>query len=190
MLATALRFFLLVEIGLYLAVAIRGFALSPLAALFATVAVILGSRAGIVGVTYLAAQAEHSPAPRLTVMQCLRMAGASTSPSLRLFLVIQPFERWWMGEDRLPPGRRVLLLVHGYGCNRGAWWWLRARLERAGYVVATLNLEPPNVAIDHYAEAIDGRQPRSAGNRRRSTDADRAQHGWACRARLLAAARR
>ena len=57
----------------------------------------------------------------------------------------------------MPPGRRVLLLIHGFGCNRGAWWWLRSRLENGGYAVATLNLEPPYIEIDHYVAAVAAR---------------------------------
>ncbi|SMB27940.1 conserved protein of unknown function [Sterolibacterium denitrificans] len=47
-----------------------------------------------------------------------------------------------------------LLLVHGYLCNRGCWWWLKPRLEAAGRSVATLTLEPPYGDIDGYAEQI------------------------------------
>lgn len=61
-----------------------------------------------------------------------------------------------MGSDRLPPSgkRPPLLLVHGYACSRGAWWWLRRRLEAAGWVVATINLEPIYANIDDYVEPL------------------------------------
>lgn len=157
MLAAALRFYLLIELAAYTAVAIRVFELTAIPALLAALAVLLGWRLGIIATTYAFAVAYHSPAPRLGPLRALAMVFAEYLAFLRLFLVIQPFERLWMGADHLPQGRRVLLLIHGYGCNRGAWWWLRRRLERAGFAVATLNLEPPYIAIDAYVDALAAR---------------------------------
>ncbi|MRD72492.1 alpha/beta fold hydrolase [Rhodocyclus tenuis] len=63
------------------------------------------------------------------------------------------------GADRLDPAnpRPPLLLIHGYGCSRGVWWWMRGRLERAGWNVATVNLEPVCSDIDAYAASIHRR---------------------------------
>jgi triacylglycerol lipase len=157
MLAAALRFFLLVELAAYVATAMNVFNLPAVSAVLAALAVLLGWRVGIVGTTYAFAVAYHSPAPKLGLLRAIGMVLAEYLAFLKLFLVIQPFERLWMGADRLPQGRRVVLLIHGYGCNRGAWWWLRRRLEDAGYAVATLNLEPPYIAIEHYLAALDAR---------------------------------
>ncbi len=157
MLAAALRFFLLIELATYMAMAMRFFDLSALSSMGAALAVLLGSRAGIISVTYLFAIAHHSPAPRLGFLGATAMVFTEYVSFLRLFLLILPFERLWMGADRLPTGRRVLVLIHGFGCNRGAWWWLRSRLENAGYAVATLNLEPPYIEIDHYVAALAAR---------------------------------
>jgi triacylglycerol lipase len=68
-----------------------------------------------------------------------------------------PFEARLMGPDRLrrpDDGRLPLLLVHGYLANRGFWYWVRNRLESAGWVVATLTLEPSYADIDDYADLI------------------------------------
>ena len=46
------------------------------------------------------------------------MVAAEYLAFLRLFLIIQPFERLWMGADRLDKGRPLLVLVHGYGFPR------------------------------------------------------------------------
>jgi triacylglycerol lipase len=73
------------------------------------------------------------------------------------FGLIQPFERLWLGPDRLDraaSGRLPLLLVHGFHCNRGIWFWFRKRLEANGWMVATVNLEPPGADIDATAPAI------------------------------------
>jgi len=78
------------------------------------------------------------------------------------FVLLQPFERWWMGKEavgRLAPERMPVLLVHGYLCNRGIWWWLRRRLRARQFAVATINLEPPLAGLDELvaclAERID-----------------------------------
>jgi pimeloyl-ACP methyl ester carboxylesterase len=73
--------------------------------------------------------------------------------------VIQPFEAFWLGPDRLgkAAGRPPLLLIHGYQCNRGFWFRLRPWLEAAGWTVATHNLEPAWADIDSYADGIERR---------------------------------
>ncbi|HKM64396.1 MAG TPA: alpha/beta fold hydrolase [Acidisphaera sp.] len=73
---------------------------------------------------------------------------------LAAFVVIQPFERLWMGDE---PAQARVLLVHGYACNRGAWWWLRRRLRRRGIDAGTVNLEPPFAGIDALADALHRR---------------------------------
>ncbi len=73
------------------------------------------------------------------------------------YVIIMPFERWWLGADRvgrLAPGRVPVLLVHGYLCNRGLWWWMRRRLRELGAAVATINLEPPFGDIERFAEQL------------------------------------
>jgi triacylglycerol lipase len=79
---------------------------------------------------------------------------------LALYVVIQPFEGWWMGSDavgRVRDRRPVVLLVHGYASNRGLWWWLRRRLRARGFAVATINLEPPLADIDCFAGQLHAR---------------------------------
>lgn len=79
---------------------------------------------------------------------------------LALFLVVLPFQRWFMGSDavgRLPAGKTPVLLVHGYLCNRGFWWAFRRRLRAAGFAVATVTLETPFSDIDRLAGELDRR---------------------------------
>lgn len=157
MLASALRRFLLLEIAVYAVLAHAVFALGPALALAAAIGCCVGSRATFIGTTFLFAAAHHSPAPRLGAWRALLMALGEFAACCALFLVIQPFERLWMGGERLPRGRRVVLLVHGYGCNRGAWWWLRRRLEADGYAVATVSLEPLDAGIDAFVPLLHQR---------------------------------
>ena len=79
--------------------------------------------------------------------------------TLFLFVFIQPFERWWMGADvmRRGYGRTTVVLVHGYCCNRGFWWWLGSRLRAHGLQIATLNLEPPFGSLDELTESLRAR---------------------------------
>ena len=157
MLAAGLRFFLLIEMAAYAAMTSHFLDLSVAQSVLAALGILMGTRAGIIAVTYAYAVANHSRAPRLGPWRAVRMVAAEYLAFLHLFLIIQPFERLWMGADRLPAGRPVVLLIHGYGCNRGAWWWLRKRLEAAGLAVATINLEPPYTDIDNFVATLDAR---------------------------------
>lgn len=119
----------------------------------------LGARAVIVATSVAFTLADSSPVPpalHIGAFGFLRMALREYRDLIRLFVVIQPFERFWLGADRLRPApeRSPLLLIHGYQCNRGAWYWLRSRLEVAGWIVATHNLEPVLADIDRYADGL------------------------------------
>jgi len=156
MLAITLRIFLALEIAFYVTLALRYVDASPVAAALLAFAGVLLARVWMVALTYAYAWAFRSPSDRLSVAQALGMGLAECAAFIANFVLISPFERWWMGDDRLQPagGRPPLLLVHGYGCSRGAWWWLRRRLEAAGWTVATINLEPIYTSIDNYTEAL------------------------------------
>ena len=94
---------------------------------------------------------------RLGPLQALRMVLEDYAALILLFTVVQPFEKFWLGPDRLAhcaARRTPLLLIHGYQCNRGFWFWLRRKLEAAGWTVATHNLEPVFSDIDGYADGI------------------------------------
>lgn len=108
---------------------------------------LLGVRAVIVAVTWGFARAYPSPAPRLSIVAWLRMLVGEYLAFLMGFMVVMPFERLWMAPDRLRPCARPLVLVHGYACSRGVWWWLRTRLETAGHTVASVSLYPPYTNI-------------------------------------------
>jgi len=94
---------------------------------------------------------------RLGPLGALRLVLGEYIALCVLFTVVQPFERFWLGPDRLAHcGARPLplLLIHGYQCNRGFWFWLRRKLEAAGWTVATHSLEPVYADIDSYADGI------------------------------------
>ncbi len=87
----------------------------------------------------------------------LRVIAAEFGAMVLLFGMAIPFERIWLAPDRLghcAARRTPLLLIHGYQCNRGFWFWLRRKLEAIGWTVATHDLEPVYAGIDDYSEGI------------------------------------
>lgn len=77
--------------------------------------------------------------------------------SLKAFLVLQPFPRRFAdphlaGGDGLP-----VLLVHGYGCNRGVYRHLARRLRDAGFRPRAVDLEPVYGSIDDYVAPLRAR---------------------------------
>ena len=159
MLAIVLRVFLLLELSLYTTIALRYLDAAPLAAGLFALAALLAVRIAVTGVTFVFAWKYRSTTSRLSVAQAIRMFFGECAAFIVNFVVISPFERWWMGSDRLPPGagRPPLLLIHGYGCSRAAWWWYRRRLEAAGWTVATLNLEPIYTNIENFVAPVADR---------------------------------
>lgn len=127
----------------------------------ATVALVLGAmllgRALTMAVTWLVAWRHPSAAPPLRAGQRLAMVLREYGAFVRGFVLVQPWVWLGMPADRLCASAQPMLLVHGYGCNRGIWWWLRPRLEAAGHVVATISLEPPWGGIDGFAEQLHAR---------------------------------
>ena len=64
-----------------------------------------------------------------------------------------------LSHTRLGPGSDVstrgIVLVHGYGCNRGLWTdWLR-QLGKHHVPAVAVNLEPPWASIDRYEQDIE-----------------------------------
>lgn len=99
------------------------------------------------------------PVPRPGWIDLMRAWRAATWQALRVFGWRQPF-RWNAVPDLLTPasslhGRRGVVFVHGFFCNRGFWTpWLR-RLSGCGYPFVAVNLEPVFGSIDDYVPVID-----------------------------------
>lgn len=96
-------------------------------------------------------------APRPNARQLLSAWWCEVLTAPRVFLWRQPF-RSNVEPDALPfrpDGRRGVLLVHGFVCNRGLWNpWLRL-LRARNIPFCAINLEPVFGSIDDYAEHID-----------------------------------
>lgn len=166
MAARQMRWVMLFELAAYVvlgAMLANGGGYTAGGAALLCVALFVGIRIFIVAVSYGFTLVHSGPVPeplRAGGFAWWRMAIEELAGLVVLFCVIQPFERFWMGADRLQPAagdRPPLLLIHGYQCNRGFWFWLRKQLEGAGWTVATHNLEPVLADIDAYADGIGRR---------------------------------
>jgi triacylglycerol lipase len=162
MLARALRLILLGELGVYAAL---GAVLVLSQDWTWRDAMLLGAilwlwlRASLVALTFVLSRAwgTASLPPPLGILGRVRLMLEEYLAFIALFSLIQPFEHWFMGPDRLRrlrPEERPVLLVHGYVCNRGVYWWLRRRLEEAGYCVATVTLEPVLGGVERCVESL------------------------------------
>jgi triacylglycerol esterase/lipase EstA (alpha/beta hydrolase family) len=98
---------------------------------------------------------QADPVPQATPRQLLRAWWGESVTAPRVFCWRQPF-RANAEPDYLPGnGRRGVVLVHGFACNRGLWTpWLTG-LRTQGHAFVAVNLEPLFGSIDNYAPAID-----------------------------------
>lgn len=156
MLATALRLLILCELACYSTLALHFFGATPAAALLLAVGGVLALRLALVTLVYALGWAYRAPSERWRCGPAIAVFCGEYAAFIANYLVLAPFERWWMGGDRLRSGagRAPLLLIHGYGCSRAVWWWQRRRLMAAGWSVVTVNLEPLYTSIDNYVEPL------------------------------------
>jgi triacylglycerol esterase/lipase EstA (alpha/beta hydrolase family) len=99
----------------------------------------------------------HDSAPPASVRQRIAAWWGESCAATKVFCWRQPFRsrRW---PDLLPPdarGRRGVVLVHGFVCNRGLWNGWMARLHALHVPFAAVDLEPVFGSIDDYAPLID-----------------------------------
>ncbi len=161
--ATLHRLMLAGEAGLYLLVGllmVRQAGWAPQQALgLAMILAVLG-RTFIIATTFAFSRAYAAVPPAgfaIGVGRGFVMALRELAAFCLLFSIVMPFERLFMGADRVgraEGGRLPVLLVHGYQCNRGFWVWLRGRIAREGWQVGTISLAPVFNDIDGYVEQV------------------------------------
>jgi triacylglycerol lipase len=127
-------------------------------ALFGSLVIALGY-ALVLAFEFLLMRMAHGddPTPRATAAQLLGAWWGEVRSAPLVFCWRQPF-RSESRPDHLPreaQGRRGVLLVHGFFCNRGVWnRWLE-RLHARGTPCIAINLEPVFGSIDDYVGIID-----------------------------------
>ncbi len=124
----------------------------------AVVAVIVVGYTGVLAIEFCWLHGSYAKADleRPRPSELLRAWAAEVTGTPRVFLWRQPF-RSRSEPDHLPStsrGRRGVLLVHGFFCNRGLWnpWLHRLRLADVPFVA--VNLEPIFGSIDGYWQTI------------------------------------
>jgi triacylglycerol esterase/lipase EstA (alpha/beta hydrolase family) len=97
------------------------------------------------------------PAPPASVATLLRAWWGEVRTATRVFGWQQPYCSR-AEPDHLPvdaAGRRGVVLVHGFVCNRGVWNpWMR-KLRAAGVPFVAIDLEPVLGSIEHYPALVD-----------------------------------
>jgi triacylglycerol esterase/lipase EstA (alpha/beta hydrolase family) len=94
-------------------------------------------------------------APRATTAQVLRAWWGEVLSGPRVFGWRQPWRSRRWPDQPAGAGRRGVLLVHGFVCNRGLWNPWCERLQSLGIPWVAVNLEPVFGAIDDYVPAIE-----------------------------------
>lgn len=103
-------------------------------------------------------------APRPAWRQLVRAWWHESLTSHAVFSWRQPF-RSARHADTIDPsavGRRAVVLVHGFFCNRGLWNPWAPVLRAHGVPYVAVNLEPPFAGIDHYVPIVDAAVERAA----------------------------
>lgn len=97
----------------------------------------------------------NDAAPPAGLGQVLGAWIAESMLAPRVFCWQQPFRSRLVPDEVDVPGRRGVVLVHGFVCNRGLWNPWLSRLRARGVPFVAVNLEPVFGSIDGYAPVID-----------------------------------
>ncbi len=123
------------------------------------VLLVLGGYAGVLAFEFGLLRCLHGddPAPRADARQLLRAWWGEVLSAPRVFCWRQPF-RSQRFPDHLPAqagGRRGVLFVHGFVCNRGLWnpWLERLLVQDVPFIAVTM--EPPFGSIDDGVATIE-----------------------------------
>lgn len=132
---------------------------SPVLALAGFLAIVLGY-AAFLAIEFIAIKLVNArdPAPAPRWGQVLAAWWGETLHAPVVFCWRQPF-RSNAVPDHVPTagaaGKRGVVLVHGFVCNRGFWTPWLARLQSLGHPFVAVNLEPVFGSIDDYPPLID-----------------------------------
>ena len=108
---------------------------------------------------FLYAINRDDPAPPATLPELVRAWGGESLVAPQVFCWRQPFRSQAypdnLGAASTVQGKRGVVFIHGFFCNRGFWNpWLK-RLQGTGHAFVAVNLEPLFGSIDEYIPSID-----------------------------------
>ncbi|GAP35808.1 alpha/beta fold hydrolase [Piscinibacter sakaiensis] len=128
----------------------------PAWALAGAVLIVLGY-AGVLALECLlmALANRRDSLPAARAGEVLRAWWGEVCAAPRVFCWEQPFRSRRHPDRPDAPGRRGVLLVHGFVCNRGVWNAWYPRLEAHGIPAIGIDLEPVFAPIDAHVETID-----------------------------------
>lgn len=125
---------------------------------FGGAALVVFGYAFVLAVEFALLRAAHGndPTPRASLAQLARAWASEVVAAPLVFGWRQPFRsRRWPDRPDAAPGRRGVVLVHGFFCNRGIWnRWLE-RLHAQGVPCVAVDLEPVFGSIDDYAPIVE-----------------------------------
>lgn len=107
------------------------------------------------------ARSERAPEHHLGLLATLRLLWGEYYATLIVYSFLFPFESWLMpmAPRGAHPGSGIpLVLVHGFACNRGYWWFFARWLRDAGFgPIYAVSLEPLFGSIDEHARRLGER---------------------------------
>ena len=133
---------------------------APVLAVAGFLAIVLGY-AGFLAIEFIVLRvvSKRDPAPQPTWNELLGAWLGETVTAPQVFCWRQPFRANAIADQLSPPaavqGRRGVVFVHGFFCNRGLWTPWMARLQGRGHAFMALSLEPLFGSIDDYAPQIE-----------------------------------
>ena len=133
---------------------------APVLAVTGFLMIVLGYTAFLAVEFILGWQVNKSdPVPQPGGRQLLAAWLGETVTAPQVFCWRQPFRSQAIPDQLEPPklvqGRRGVVFIHGFFCNRGFWTpWLK-RLRGSGHAFVALDLEPLFGSIDEYVPQIE-----------------------------------
>ena len=129
----------------------RGWAWACLAMPFLLTPLILGMQC-----LWSAQSNRDDPSPPASLGQWLLAWLAEAWVAGLVFSWWQPFRRLAIADGLHPtPGRRGMVLVHGFFCNRAFWTRWMQRLAAQGRVFVAVDLEPAYGTINNYGLLVE-----------------------------------
>ena len=122
-------------------------------AIAASVLIAIAIHAAVVGAGFMLAWGlSHRPGAEAPPGWLLAWPG-ETAISLRNMYIDMPWRHRW--QRQAPPvSKGVVLLVHGYSCNRGVWRGFDTWLVGRGWTVDAVDLEPVYASIDEFGKQV------------------------------------